>query len=88
MDCRQRETALVFDAPVQHLFALFDAKIFPRGMYSKLRKFIGKLHGTSFERVMSAEDKSWAIPGNTSDCSVAERDTLLPDFQYMGAFMW
>lgn len=79
---------LVFGEPVESLFVMFDAKIFPRGMYSKLRAFIGGLHGTTFENVMGAVDKSWAIPGKATDCTISERDVLLPDFEFMGAYMW
>lgn len=87
-ECRQNETARVFDEPVRYRFGTFNNNVYPREMYSQMRDFIGRIHNSTFDEVMRRPGNMWAIPGGATSCSPADRQLLLPDSEFMGAFLW
>lgn len=78
----------VFGEPVQHRFTVFNTAVYPRYMYAKMREFVGRLHGSTFKQVTTWTDESWTIPAGVKGCSLGERELLLPDEEFMGAFLW
>lgn len=86
--CRKSETAQLFGEPVEHRFTVFNTAVYPRYMYAKMREFVGQLHGSTFSKVVTWTDKSWTVPSIEGGCSLAERDLVLPDAEFMGAFLW
>lgn len=99
VECRANETARIFGEPVDYRFSVFGTNVYPRGMYTAARDFIVRMHDSfshkvsrqspSFEEIMADTGESWAIPGTaTSSCTVADRQRLLSDFEFMDAFMW
>lgn len=87
-ECRKNQTALVFDESVRYRYDTFHNNVYPRKMYGEMRNFIGRMHNSTFDQVMRRPDSSWAIPGDGGSCSFADRQLLLPDSEFMGAFLW
>lgn len=104
VECRNSETARIFGEPVDYRFSVFGTNVYPRGMYAQARDFIVRTHasspfglssqGVSFEEIMADTGESWAVPARSgesaevSTCTLEDRESLLPDFAFMDAFMW
>lgn len=87
---------------MDHRFSVFGTSVYPRRMYAEARDFIMGTHdssavaGVSFEDIMADTEESWAIPAKSgqaaaaaaASCTLEDRETLLPDFAFMEAFMW
>lgn len=87
-ECRKSETARVFDEPVRYRFGTFNNNVYPRQMYPDMRDFIGRMHNSTFDEVMRRPGNTWAAPGGATSCSPADRQLILPDSEFMGAFLW
>ena len=85
-------------------FSVFGTNVYPRGMYAKARDFIVRTRasstfglssqGVSFEEIMADVGDSWVFPArageaaDNSSCTLEDREMLLPDFEFIDAFMW
>ena len=87
-ECRKNETARVFDEPVRYRFGTFNNNVYPREMYAGMRDFIGRMHNSTFDEVMRRAGNTWAVPGGGGSCSPTDRQLILPDSEFMGAFLW
>ncbi|CAM9111525.1 unnamed protein product [Hapterophycus canaliculatus] len=86
--CWQRGTSFAVEEEVVREFSVFNTHVYPREMYSAARNFIEEHHGLPFGDFMST--RRGFCPGTeiVSKWTLAERDLLFSDFNYMGAFLW
>lgn len=88
MLCWQNGTSLATGEDVLHEFSIFNTHVYPRQMYPALREFVEELHGKSFSDFMSTHTGKCSSPPVLATWTQDERNSLLSDFNLMGAFLW